>query len=293
MLQRTIKKAVSIVGIGLHKAEPVSLQIEPAAANSGIKFYRSDIDLEIDLNPASVIDTKMATVIGSSQGFISTIEHFLSAVYAYGIDNLYVTVSANEMPVMDGSAASFCMMIDEAGLQEQDEAKKVMQITKEVTVEQDGKFATLSPYKKAAFSFEINFEHPVIGNQTFDFEFSTQGFKDEIARARTFGFMKDVQYLRSKNLALGGSLQNAIVLDEEKVLNCEGLRYKDEFVRHKILDAMGDLMLLGHNILGKYSSKAGSHHLNHLLTKQLIAQEAFELVELKSSKYKELSKVFA
>ncbi|MGM0622786.1 MAG: UDP-3-O-acyl-N-acetylglucosamine deacetylase [Campylobacterota bacterium] len=293
MLQRTIKKAVSIVGIGLHKAEPVSLQIEPAAVNSGIKFYRSDIDLEIDLSPGSVIDTKMATVIGSSEGFISTIEHFLSAVYAYGIDNLYVTVSANEMPVMDGSAASFCMMIDEAGLQEQDEAKKVMQITKEVTVEQDGKFATLSPHKKAAFSFEINFEHPVIGNQTFDFDFSTQGFKEEISRARTFGFMKDVQYLRSKNLALGGSLQNAIVLDEEKVLNSEGLRYKDEFVRHKILDAMGDLMLLGHNILGKYSSKAGSHHLNHLLTKELIAQEAFELVELKSKKYKELSKVFA
>jgi UDP-3-O-[3-hydroxymyristoyl] N-acetylglucosamine deacetylase len=293
MLQRTIEKAVEIVGIGLHKAEPVSLRIEPAPVDSGITFFRSDINLEISLNPQSVIDTKMATVIGTQKGFISTIEHFLSAVYAYGIDNLYVIVDGNEMPVMDGSAASFCMMIDDAGIVSQDASKKIIKITKEVKVQDGDKFVLLKPSEEATFDFSIAFDHPVIGNQDFSFAFSTQNFKNEISRARTFGFMKDVQYLRSKNLALGGSLQNAVVLDDEKVLNTEGLRYKDEFVRHKILDAMGDLMLLGHNILGSYGAHAGSHHLNHLLTKKLLEENAFETVEIKSKKYKQMSQAFA
>jgi len=293
MLQRTIEKAVEIVGIGLHKAEPVSLRIEPAQVGSGITFYRSDIDLTIALEPQSVIDTKMATVIGSEKGFISTIEHFLSAIYAYGIDNILVIVDGNEMPVMDGSAASFCMMLDDAGVVHQAQAKKIIRVTKEVSVFEGEKFVSLKPSDKALFDFTIDFDHPVISKQRFIFDFSTQNFKDEIARARTFGFLKDVQYLRSKNLALGGSLQNAVVLDDEKVLNSEGLRYKDEFVRHKILDAMGDLMLMGHNILGSYQSFAGSHNLNHLLTKKMIEESAFEVVEIKSSKYKQMSKVFA
>jgi len=293
MLQRTIEKAVEIVGIGLHKAEPVSLRIEPAQVGSGITFYRSDIDLTIALEPQSVIDTKMATVIGSEKGFISTIEHFLSAIYAYGIDNILVIVDGNEMPVMDGSAASFCMMLDDAGVVHQAQAKKIIRVTKEVSVFEGEKFVSLKPSDKALFDFTIEFDHPVISKQRFIFDFSTQNFKDEIARARTFGFLKDVQYLRSKNLALGGSLQNAVVLDDEKVLNSEGLRYKDEFVRHKILDAMGDLMLMGHNILGSYQSFAGSHNLNHLLTKKMIEENAFEVVEIKSSKYKQMSKAFA
>lgn len=292
MLQRTIEKSVEIVGIGLHKAEPVSLRIEPAPVNNGITFIRSDMNLEIPLAPSCVIDTKMATVIGDNTGFISTIEHFLSAVYAYGIDNLYVIVDGNEMPVMDGSAASFCMMIDDAGIVSQNEAKKIIKITKEVNIQEGGKFVCLKPSDEASFDFSIEFDHPVISRQEFGIKFSTQNFKNEISRARTFGFMKDVQYLRSKNLALGGSLQNAVVLDDEKVLNSEGLRYKDEFVRHKILDAMGDLMLLGHNILGSYSSHAGSHNLNHLLTKKLLAMQAYEVVEIQSKKYKQMSKAF-
>jgi len=293
MLQRTIEKPIEIVGIGLHKAEPVSLRIEPAQVGSGITFYRSDIDLTIALEPQSVIDTKMATVIGNEKGFISTIEHFLSAIYAYGIDNILVIVDGNEMPVMDGSAISFCMMLDDAGVVHQPQAKKIIRVTKEVTVFEGEKFVSLKPSDKALFDFTIEFDHPVISKQRFIFDFSTQNFKDEIARARTFGFLKDVQYLRSKNLALGGSLQNAVVLDDEKVLNSEGLRYKDEFVRHKILDAMGDLMLMGHNILGSYHSFAGSHYLNHLLTKKMIEENAFEVVEIKSSKYKQMSKAFA
>lgn len=293
MLQRTIQKAVEIVGIGLHKAEPVTLRIEPADADTGIVFYRSDKDLEIPLKPQNVVDTKMATVIGAEKGFISTIEHFLSAVYAYGIDNLYVIVDGNEMPVMDGSAASFCMMIDDAGLVAQDRAKKIMKITKAVEIEDGDKFVSLQPSEEASFDFSIAFDHPVIARQDFSMKFSTQNFKNEISRARTFGFMKDVQYLRSKNLALGGSLQNAVVLDDEKVLNPEGLRYSDEFVRHKILDAMGDLMLLGYNILGSYDSHAGSHHLNHLLTKKLLETQSYEVVAIESKKYKQMSKAFA
>jgi UDP-3-O-[3-hydroxymyristoyl] N-acetylglucosamine deacetylase len=293
MFQRTIQKAVQIVGIGLHKAKPVKLRLQPAEENSGITFFRSDINLRIKLEPQNVIDTTMATVIGSKNGYVSTIEHFLSALYAYGIDNVEVFVDGNEMPVMDGSASSFCMMLDEAGIAAQNAPKKIFKITRPVEVREGEKFAKIAPAKHAQFNFTIAFDHPAIEKQTYDFDFSTQGFKTQIARARTFGFMKDVQYLRSKNLALGGSLQNAVVLDEEKVLNTEGLRYSDEFVRHKILDAMGDLMLLGHNVYGKYSSFAGSHRLNHLLTKEILSQQAYEVVSLADEKLPQMSKAFA
>ncbi|WP_201354407.1 UDP-3-O-acyl-N-acetylglucosamine deacetylase [Hydrogenimonas urashimensis] len=281
MKQRTIAKAVKSVGIGLHKGKPVHLVLEPLEADSGIVFYRKDAGVTIPLLPKYVVDTQMATVIGREGVNISTIEHFLSALYAYGIDNMRVVLDDGEMPIMDGSAASFCMMLDEAGIREQNAGKRIIRIKKEVRVEAGEKYVALKPSETADFDFRIRFDHPVIGEQHRDFVFSKSGFIQEIARARTFGFLKEVQYLRSKNLALGGSLENAIVLDDTKVLNPEGLRFEDEFVRHKILDAMGDMKLLGHPILGKYEAFAGSHELNHKLTLALLADaSAYEVVTL-------------
>ena len=296
MNQRTIKQAVEVVGIGLHKGEPIRVRLEPLDIDGGIVFYRDDLATTIPLSPDSVIDTQMATVIGNreKQASISTIEHFLSAIYAYGIDNLRVVIDGNEMPVMDGSAISFCLLLDEAGIEIQDAPKKIIEIKKEVKVEQGDKYAMLKPSSKAAFDFDIDFAHPVIGQQSFSFEFSTQNFVDEIARARTFGFIKDIQYLQSNNLALGASLNNAIGLDDHRVLNPDGLRFEDEFVRHKILDALGDMMVMGHTIMGSYSSFAGSHQLNHLLTKELLKNPAnYEIVAIDKLKSRVLAKSFA
>ncbi len=272
MQQRTIRKAVEVVGIGLHKGEPVKLRLEPMDRDSGIVFYREDIGMTIPLHPDSVIDTRMATTIGNEKGMISTIEHFLSAIYAYGIDNLRVVVDGNEMPIMDGSSISFCLLLDEAGIALQNAPKKVIRVLDEIVIgDKKDKYVSLSPSKKAEFSFAIDFDHPVIGRQHYGFTFSTHNYIEEIARARTFGFARDIQYLQSKNLALGANLQNAIGLDDHKVLNPEGLRFEDEFVRHKILDAMGDLMITGYNILGRYEAFAGSHALNYQLTSALLA----------------------
>ncbi len=294
MLQRTIKKPIEVVGIGLHKGEPIRLRLEPLDADAGIVFYRDDLAMRINLSPEAVIDTRMATVIGSKQGFISTIEHFLSAVYAYGIDNLRVSVDGNEMPIMDGSSISFCLLLDEAGIQEQDKPKKILRVKQTVEVKEGDKFVRLSPSSKAVFDFKIDFDHPVIGVQSERFEFSTHHFVEEIARARTFGFAKDIQYLQSQNLALGASLQNAIGLDEHKVLNPEGLRFNNEFARHKILDAMGDMMVSGHNILGAYESFAGSHDLNYKLTSQLLADSKnYDFVEVDMLESKAFAKSFA
>ncbi|WP_456381211.1 UDP-3-O-acyl-N-acetylglucosamine deacetylase [Hydrogenimonas sp.] len=294
MKQRTIAKAVESVGIGLHKGKPVHLRIEPLEANSGIVFYRKDAGVTIPLAPEYVIDTRMATVIGKEGVSVSTIEHFLSALYAYGIDNLRVVLDDGEMPIMDGSAASFCMMLDEAGIREQEAGKEILRIVKEVRVEAGEKYVALKPSETAAFDFRIRFDHPVIAEQKRRFLFSKSGYMKEIARARTFGFLKEVQYLRSKNLALGGSLENAIVLDDTKVLNPEGLRFEDEFVRHKILDAMGDMKLLGRPILGTYEAFAGSHELNHALTVALLADAgAFEVVTLQVQESMEFVKSFA
>ncbi|HFS85285.1 MAG TPA: UDP-3-O-acyl-N-acetylglucosamine deacetylase [Epsilonproteobacteria bacterium] len=294
MQQRTIGKPVEVVGVGLHKGEPIRLRLEPLDEDAGIIFYREDIALSIPLSPSSVIDTRMATVIGSDKGFVSTIEHFLSAIYAYGIDNLRVVVSENEMPAMDGSAISFCLLLDEAGVVEQNAPKKVIVIKKPVKIEENGKFVRLLPAKTASFDFRVKFDHPVIGDQSHSFDFSSRAFVDDIARARTFGFAKDIQYLQSQNLALGASLQNAIGLDDHKVLNPEGLRFENEFARHKILDAMGDLMVSGHNMLGKYESFAGSHKLNHELTKALLAHsENYDLVAVDMLQTREFAKSFA
>jgi len=294
MNQRTIRESVEVVGIGLHKGEPIKLRLEPLGIDAGIVFYREDLALSIPLNPSSVIDTQMATVIGTDKGVISTIEHFLSAVYAYGIDNMRVVVNGNEMPIMDGSAASFCLLLDEAGIKEQEALKKIIRVKKAVEVRDGAKFVRLEPSSTVTFDFEIDFEHPVIGRQSQAYGFGTQPFIQEIARARTFGFARDIQYLQSMNLALGASLNNAIGLDDEKVLNPEGLRFTNEFARHKILDAMGDMMVLGHNVLGAYSSFAGSHKLNHLLTVELLSNPAnYEMVTLNSVKSREFAKSFA
>ena len=294
MYQTTIKKPVELVGIGLHKGTPVRLRLEPLESNSGIVFYRSDVNVSIPLLPENVVDTRMATVIGKDNHVISTIEHLLSAVYAYGIDNLRVVIDGDEIPVMDGSSASYCMLLDEAEVKELEVPKKIMRIKKEVTVVEGEKYVKLSPSPDLKYDFTIKFPHPVIQNQDYVLEFTKENYKNEISRARTFGFLHEVQYLRSKGLALGGSLENAIVLDEKKVLNPEGLRFSDEFVRHKILDAIGDMSLIGMNFIGNYEALAGSHDLNHKLTLELLKDpENYEVVEVVGEKSVELEKAYA
>ena len=294
MQQRTLKKAVEVVGIGLHKGEPIKLRLEPLDVDSGIMFYREDLALRIPLSPDSVIDTRMATVIGNEKGYISTIEHFLSAVYAYGIDNMRVIVDGNEMPIMDGSSISFCLLLEEAGIREQDALKQIIRVKQPVEVREGDKFVRLLPHESAEFDFRIKFDHPVIGDQQEHFEFSTKAFVEEIARARTFGFAKDIQYLQSQNLALGATLQNAIGLDDHKVLNPEGLRFENEFARHKILDAMGDMMVSGHNIMAKYESFAGSHDLNYKLTSKLLSDSKnYDLVAVEELQSRAFAKSFA
>jgi len=294
MQQRTLKKPVEVVGIGLHKGEPIKLRLEPLDVDAGIMFYREDLAMSIPLSPDSVIDTRMATVIGNEKGYISTIEHFLSAVYAYGIDNMRVIVDGNEMPIMDGSSISFCLLLEEAGIQEQDAPKKIICVKKPIEVSDGDKFVRLLPHDSAQFDFRIKFDHPVIGDQQASFNFSTKNFVEEIARARTFGFAKDIQYLQSQNLALGATLQNAIGLDDHKVLNPEGLRFDNEFARHKILDAMGDMMVSGHNILAKYESFAGSHNLNYQLTAKLLSDSKnYDLVAVEELQSRAFAKSFA
>ncbi|HEC2809765.1 TPA: UDP-3-O-acyl-N-acetylglucosamine deacetylase, partial [Campylobacter jejuni] len=270
MKQLTLAKTVKGVGIGLHKGEPIEITLEPLEANSGIVFFRSDLNASYKASPENVINTQMATVLGDERGFISTIEHLMSAINAYGIDNVRIVLNANEAPVMDGSSISFCMMLDEAGVKELDAPKKIMVIKKPIEVRDGNKFVRLTPTKEPRINYTIKFDNAVIGEQSYNFEFSKKNYIENIARARTFGFLKDVQALRSMNLALGGSLENTIVVDENRILNPEGLRFKDEFVRHKILDAIGDLTLLGYRVFGDYTSYAGSHRLNHLLTKEVL-----------------------
>ena len=294
MRQTTIAKKVHNVGIGLHKGEPIRLTLEPLEAGSGIVFYRSDLGISFKAEPKNVINTQMATVVGNEKGYISTIEHLMSAINAYGIDNIRIIVDANEIPVMDGSSASFCMLLDEAGVRELDANKKALIIKRAVEIREGDKLVRLSPSKSPKFDYTIKFSHPLIGTQHHVFEFSKKSYLKEISRARTFGFLKDVQALRSMGLALGGSLENAVVIDENKILNPEGLRFENEFVRHKILDAIGDLALVGAPILGDYTAFAGSHDLNHKLTLSVLADaKNFELVDLTVEVVREYQKVFA
>ena len=294
MRQTTIAKKVHNVGIGLHKGEPIRLTLEPLEAGSGIVFYRSDLGVSFKAEPKNVINTQMATVVGNEKGYISTIEHLMSAINAYGIDNIRIIVDANEIPVMDGSSASFCMLLDEAGVRELGANKKALIIKRAVEIREGDKLVRLSPSKSPKFDYTIKFSHPLIGTQHHVFEFSKKAYLKEISRARTFGFLKDVQALRSMGLALGGSLENAVVIDENKILNPEGLRFENEFVRHKILDAIGDLALVGAPILGDYTAFAGSHDLNHKLTLAVLADaKNFELVDLTAEVVREYQKVFA
>lgn len=294
MKQLTLRKKTEGVGIGLHKGEPIPFSFHPLEPNSGIVFYRTDTKTYIEAKPENVVNTTMATVIGKEGSSISTIEHLLSAVYAFGIDNVLIKIGASEVPVMDGSSASFCMMINEAGLEAQNANKKVMVLKKEVEVRDGNKYARITPDSNAQFNFSVDFKHPAIGFQKYHFNFSKQNYIDQISRARTFGFLKDVQMLRSQNLALGASLENAIVLDEKRIINEDGLRFGNEFVRHKILDAIGDLALLGMPYIGKYESFAGSHHLNHLLTKEILkSSENFEIKELGAIADTTFSKAYA
>ena len=282
MKQRTIANSVEIVGIGLHKGVPVKMKLEPLDSDMGIVFYRTDAGVTIPLKREFVVDTKMATVLGKDGVVISTIEHLLSAIYAYGIDNLRISLDNDEIPILDGSSSGYCMLIEEAGIKELEKSKKVIKVKKEIEVTTpEGKRVCLKPSNRIVYDFEINFDHPSIGKQKFHFDYSIEDYKENISRARTFGFLHEVQYLRSIGLAQGGSMENAIVLDQNKILNPEGLRYDDEFVRHKILDAIGDMALLEYTLVGEYDAIAGSHHLNHLLTKKLYeSEENYEIVDL-------------
>lgn len=288
MKQKTIKNKVEIVGVGLHKGVPVRMELEPLDSNSGIVFYRSDLGVSIELKPENVIDTTMATVLGKGEARISTIEHLLSAIHAYGIDNIRICLDNEEVPIMDGSSIGYCMLIEEAGIISQNAPKKAIAIKKPIEIQDDKKFVRVEPSERTIFDFSIDFSHPAIRQQHYKFTFSTKAYKQEIARARTFGFLHEVNYLRSIGLAKGGDLSNCIVLDESGILNKDGLRYKEEFVRHKILDAIGDMALLGMPLLGTYVSYAGSHKLNHLLTKQLLTDEkAYEIVSLEDKAMEE------
>lgn len=288
MKQQTIKKSLDLVGIGLHKGVSVTMRLEPLGEDCGIVFYRSDLGKSIKLCPQNVIDTTLATVLGSQDARVSTIEHLLSAISAYGIDNIKIILDNEEVPIMDGSAIGYCMLIEECGIQPQNANKKAILIKEAIEINDGEKFVRVEPSAKTIFDFSIKFQHPAIKEQSYKFTYSTKAYKKEIARARTFGFLQEVNYLRSIGLAKGGNLSNCIVLDDSGIINKEGLRYKEEFVRHKILDAIGDMSILGMPLIGTYVSFAGSHKLNHFLTKKILENaNAYELVELESEAYSE------
>jgi len=294
MKQRTIKKEVRVVGIGLHSGSPVTMVLKPAEDDYGIVFIRTDMGVSIPLCPENVVDTNRATVIGKGEARISTIEHLLSALSAFGVDNLIVEIDSEEMPVMDGSSASFCMLLQDAGVMTQQKNKKILVLKKPIEIRDGNRFVRLSPSHKNELTFEIKFDHPVIQSQRYEFTFTKSNYLKEIARARTFGFLKEVQYLLSIGKGRGASLDNTVVLDEKKVLNTEGLRFQDEFVRHKILDAIGDMMLLGMPFFAKYESFAGSHNLNFKLTQAVLAdKDAYEVAEIGTVAEKVVEKAFA
>ena len=289
--QRTIKKLVHTIGVGLHSGTKVELTLRPAAVNTGIIFRRVDLDPVVDF-PASatgVGDTRMASVLSKDGARVSTVEHLLSACAGLGIDNLYIDLTAEEIPIMDGSASSFVFLLQQAGLQEQNAAKKFIRVLKPIVVrEGEGakeKWARLDPYNGFKLKFFIEFTHPAVDGtgQTAEVDFGLESYVKEIARARTFGFMQDVEILRGMGLARGGSFENAIVMDEYRILNADGLRYDNEFVRHKILDAIGDLYLVGHPLLASYDAYKSGHGMNNQLLRALLAQpDAYEIVSFDS-----------
>lgn len=281
--QRTLKNVIRATGVGLHTGKKVFLTLRPAAANSGIIFRRVDLDpvVEIPANPEYVGDTSLSSTLVKDNVRISTVEHLLSALAGFGIDNAYIDLSADEVPIMDGSAGPFVFLIQSAGIEEQSSPKKFLRIKEKVRVEEDGKWAMFEPFDGFKVGFTIEFDHPVFNdnNCQAEIDFSTTSFVKEVSRARTFGFMRDVELLREKNLVLGGSLDNAVVVDDYRILNEDGLRYEDECVKHKILDAIGDLYLLGHSLIGAFNGFKSGHALNNALLLSLLANEkAWELV---------------
>jgi UDP-3-O-[3-hydroxymyristoyl] N-acetylglucosamine deacetylase len=275
--QRTIRSVIRATGVGLHSGLKVNLELRPAPADNGIVFRRTDLTppVEIRADARAVGDTRLASCLSSAGATISTVEHLMSALAGLGVDNVFVDVDASELPIMDGSASTFVYLIQQAGIAEQTAAKKFVRVTRSVEVHEGDKWARLDPYEGFSLEFSIEFRHPAIertGTQV-KIDFAHQSYIDDVARARTFGFMHEVEYLRQNGLAQGGSLDNAIVMDEYRVLNSDGLRYADEFVKHKVLDAIGDLYILGHPLLAAFSAHKSGHALNNALLHALLAQQ--------------------
>jgi UDP-3-O-[3-hydroxymyristoyl] N-acetylglucosamine deacetylase len=281
--QRTLKTVIRASGVGLHGGVKVNMTLRPAAPDTGIVFRRVDLPEPKDI-PASALligDTRMCSCLEVDGVKVGTIEHLMSALCGLGIDNAWIDLDAPEVPILDGSASPFVFLIQSAGIEEQAAAKKFIRVTRPIEVRDGDKWARFEPYEGYKLAFSIVFNHPAIDKsaQQAEIDFAEHSYTREVARARTFGFMQEVEYLRENGLALGGGLENAIVLDEFRVLNQDGLRYGDEFVKHKILDAVGDLYLLGHPLLAAYSSHKGGHALNNLLARELLQQQdAWELV---------------
>lgn len=281
--QRTLQNVIRATGVGIHTGRKATLTLRPAAVNTGIVFRRVDLDNIVDI-PAraeNVGDTRFCTTLTKDGSRIGTVEHLMSALAGLGIDNAYIDVSAPEVPIMDGSAGPFVFLLQSAGIQEQPVAKKFIRIRKPIRVEMDDKWAMLEPHNGLRVNFQIDFDHPIFTeeNTRAKLDFSTTAYLKEVARARTFGFMRDLEMLRKNNLVLGGSMDNAVVLDDYRVLNEDGLRSQDELVRHKILDVIGDMYLLGHALIGEFSGYKSGHDLNNRLLQELLATEdAFDIV---------------
>lgn len=281
--QRTLRNSIRATGVGLHTGDKVYLTLKPAPVDAGIIFRRVDLDpvVEIQARAENVGETSLSTSLVQGDTKVSTVEHLLSAMAGLGIDNAYVEVSAPELPIMDGSAGPFVFLIQSAGIEEQEAPKRFIRIKKPLTISDGDKTASFLPFDGFKVSFTIDFNHPVFRGRTVDAEidFSSTSFVKEISRARTFGFMHEIEYLRSKGLARGGSVDNAIVVDEYRIVNEDGLRYEDEFVKHKVLDAIGDLYLLGHSLIGEFRAHKSGHGLNNATLRALIAQkDAWEMV---------------
>ncbi|MGH8202907.1 MAG: UDP-3-O-acyl-N-acetylglucosamine deacetylase [Steroidobacteraceae bacterium] len=272
--QRTLKNSIRATGVGLHTGKKVLMTLRPAPPDTGIVFRRTDLPQMVDVvaHAENVGDTTLGTTLGRGSARVSTVEHLLSAFAGLGIDNAIVELSAPEVPIMDGSAGPFVFLLQSAGIEEQTEPKHFIRIKKRLRVEDGDKWAEFSPFDGFKVNFEIEFNHPIFKRraQKASMDFSTTSFLKEVSRARTFGFMRDLEWLRERNLALGGNLDNAVVLDDFRVLNEDGLRYEDEFVKHKILDAIGDLYLLGHSLIGEFSGHKSGHALNNRLLRALL-----------------------
>ncbi len=276
--QRTLKNVIRATGVGLHTGDKVFLTLRPAAPDTGIVFRRVDLDQPVEIRacPHNVGDTRLSTTLVNGDVRVSTVEHLLSAFAGLGIDNAYVDVSAPEVPIMDGSAGPFVFLIQSAGVEEQNRPKRFIRIRRSVEVRDGDKFARFEPYDGFSVEFSIDFDHPAFHDRAkrASMDFSTSSFVRQVSRARTFGFLRDIEALRQQGLARGGSLDNAVVVDEFRVLNEEGLRYEDEFVKHKILDAIGDLYLLGHTLIGAFKGHKSGHALNNQLLRALVADQA-------------------